>query len=126
MPSWGEVLEAFADWATTGEVCDARGWKKVNINGTRTALEANGYLESRFVDGVGFQYRAKVRPAPGRDRHVQDAVLKALEGGPKGIRQIVSETGCLRVSCYQALRALTSKGRVVRTGECRFSWRLAP
>ena len=126
MPTYREILEACADWSTVEEIQRRAGGTRGNIRSARARLAEKGCIESRFVDGVGFQYRAKAPAAPGRDRHVQDAVLRALEGGPKDIRQIVGETGCLRVSCYQALRALTSKGRVVRTGECRFTWRLAP
>ena len=85
-----------------------------------------GCLESRFEDGVGWQYRATGKSPEGRYRWVQIAVLEALEGGPMGIRGLAEATGACRPSIYRALRDLAAKGEVVRDGSgYPFTWRLA-
>ena len=105
-----EVLRACAGWETVGGIRD---------------LVRKGCLETRFLDGVGWQYRATGKTPPGRDRWVQTAVLEALESGPMGIRALEEATGACRASIYRALRDLTAKGVLVRGGR-PLVWRLAP
>ena len=130
MPTRREVLAAFADWSTTGEVADRLGCPKPNVTSHRGSLLAEGYLESRFIDGIGNQYRATgkalpsklqssliipVRP-PGRPSPHQEAILRALESGPMAKPQLLAETGCPKSAFNAALLALERTGRIERIG----------
>lgn len=135
MPTRSEVLQRFSDWATAEEAAEAMGCPKRLVRSRRSDLSADGYLESRFVDGVGFQYRATGKALPkrmpragvpnrpvGRPSYCQDEALLALAGGPKTASEIAVETGCPKTALYDALISLERKGKAVRDGG---SWRLA-
>ena len=126
MVSFEDVLGACAEWSTAEEIQRKTGGTRSEVRAARSRLSQKGELESRFVDGVGFQYRAIAgAESRRRDTHVQDAVLEVLGDSPKTIREIVAETGCARISVYQALGGLVRKGKAVREGTTRYAWRLA-
>ena len=121
MPTRDEILEAFADWATVGDAAEALGCPRGPVRSHRTALAAKGYLETRFVDGVGNQYRAtgKRCPRPSRGRtmpYAHDAILRALESGPMTGAQIMKAVGCPYSTFRDAMASLEGRGKIAQVG----------
>lgn len=140
MPTRREVLAVFADWSTVGDAADRLGCPRSNVNSHRGSLLSEGYLESRFVDGIGNQYRATGKPLPsklqssliipvrppGRPSPHQEAILRALESGPMAKPQLLAETGCPKSAFNAALLALERKGRIERIGPATIAPQVPP
>ena len=119
-----DVLRACAGWETVGSIRDLTGATRAQVRSAKDFLLRRGFLESRFADGVGYQYHATGRPYPER-RSCQIAVLKALAEGPATVGELMAKTGHPRQSVQDALRALASRGETESEGFRPREWRLA-
>lgn len=121
-----EVLKACADWRTLREVQEATGLSIGYLRNLRAEYLEGGYLEERFEDGIGRQYRATGKVCPEWEAPSRKLVLESLSGGPKTARQIADGTGMTRKDATNALARMEALGLVAREGTTRFTWRLVP